>query len=127
MAFDRHDYLMFCRQPKVKLIPIRVDGSAVSTTAGTGGLLTGAKDVTVVKGTSADSNLVTITLNTASAREIHVVGVVELTADCSARLEELPTTSVVKIRTVENDASGTKKDDADFDITILVFEDADEV
>lgn len=123
----RQDYLLQCRQPKVKLIPIRVDGSAVTTTTSTTGLLVGAKDVQVKKGTSTDSNLVTITLNSSSARLIHVVGIVPLTADCVARLDALPTVDVVTVRTVDNDASGTKIDDADFDITILVYEEADEV
>lgn len=97
---------------------IRVDGSAVTTSYAKTGLVVGQHLATVKKGTSADSNLVSIQLNfpLGLAPEVWIQ---EHTLDCVARLEAATTKAgLIQIRTLELDGT-TAENDADF--TVFVF------
>lgn len=102
-----------------KLIVFQVDGSVVTTGAGVNtGLLVGLHVATILKGTGADSNLVTITLN----RPYGIAPSVMFqprTLDCECRLDVDTTKTVIKVRTLKSSDLTAKVDDADF--TMLVF------
>lgn len=100
-----------------RAILIEVDGSAVTTTPSSAGLLAGAHQVLVSKGTSADSNLVTFTFKQpfGFAPKIFIQ---EITLDCIAREEATPTKNGFQVRTLELDAT-TKEDDANFSVIVV--------
>lgn len=95
-----------------------IDGSAVTTSENVStGLVKGQHLAYIKKGTSSDSNLVTITLR----RPLGLAPSVfyqPITLDCTARDDVAPTTSLIKIRTLELDGV-TVEDDAD--LRVFVF------
>ena len=107
-----------CRQFLEGLIAVlEVDGSDVTTSYAKTGLDRGMHIATIKKGTGADSNLVTIKLNSPLGLAPSVL-IQEITLDCVARLETAPTKQIIQIRTLELDGV-TKEDDAD--MTVFIF------
>lgn len=95
-----------------------VDGSEVTTNDDDNtGLDYGSHLATIKKGEGADSNLITITLNNAFGVPPKVF-IQERTLDCVARLEEEPTKTVIKIRTLELDGT-TQEDNADLEVLVV--------
>lgn len=92
---------------------VRVDGSAVTTTLASTGLIKGTHIATVKKGTAADSNLVTIRLNKPLGLSPSIF-IQEETLDCVARTESRGLQEIT-IRTLELDGT-TQEDDADFEV-----------
>lgn len=102
------------------LLGFQVDGSAVTTSTGVNtGLLAGQHLATIKKGTAADSNLVTITLNRPLGLTTPIVLFTPITADCECRLETTPTTTVIQVRTTKSSNLATGVDDADFNMLIF--------
>jgi hypothetical protein len=101
---------------------LEVDGSEVTTTSAVTGLVKGQYLATVKKGSSADSNLVTITFN-------KPFGLVPSflfqpkTLDCECREEGTSTKTVVTIRTLKSTNLATQVNDADFSIFVFGTED----
>ena len=107
-----------CRQFLEGLIAVlEVDGSDVTTSYAKTGLDRGMHIATIKKGAGADSNLVTIKLNSPLGLAPSVL-IQEITLDCVARLEKATTKQIIQIRTLELDGV-TKEDDADF--TVFIF------
>lgn len=104
---------------------LQIDGSEVTTSDAKTGLVVGRHVATVKKGTSADSNLVTITLRWPYGI-IPQVLFQPRTLDCECRLEEDPTKTVIKVRTVKSSDTTQKVDDADFTVLVLGTEDSRE-
>lgn len=98
------------------LASIRVDGSEVTTSFSKTGLIKGQHIATVKKGTSSDSNLVTIRLNNPLGMVPSVL-IQEETLDCVARVESRGLQEFA-IRTLELDGS-TVEDDADFEVFLI--------
>ena len=113
-----HVYNRQFRAPVVGIFEI--DGSAVTTDYAQDGLLCGLHIADVKKGSGADSNLVTLRLK----RPLGTIPQVKfqpITLDCECRLEETPTDTLIKVRTLELDGV-TKEDDADFVIFLFASE-----
>lgn len=100
------------------LMAFKIDGSAVTTSAAKTGLLVGQHLATIYKGTAANSNLVTITLNKPMGLLPFTVLFQPVTLDCLCRLETDVTKTVIQVRTLELDGV-TQEDDADFEMFIF--------
>lgn len=101
-----------------ELIVIEVDGSAVTTTLSTTGLVKGQHVAKVKKGEGDDSNLVTIQLNLPAGLAVTSL-FQEITVDCICRREEAETKNTIQVRTLELDGT-TKEDDADFLVLVVL-------
>ena len=101
-----------------ELMVLEVDGSAVTTSYAKDGLVVGQHLATIKKGTSGDSNLISIQLNFQLGLTPKVF-IQEKTLDCVARLEAEPTKAgLIQIRTLELDGV-TGEDDADLSILVV--------
>lgn len=98
---------------------IRVDGSAVTTSFSSTGLIKGQHIATVKKGTAADSNLVTIRLKFPLGM-IPSLFYQEETVDCICRTESRGLQEFA-VRTLELDGT-TQEDDADFEVFVVATE-----
>jgi hypothetical protein len=100
------------------LMQFKIDGSAVTTSDNVStGLLIGQHLATIKKGAGADSNLVTITLNSALGMTPGVF-IQEVSLDLACRLETAATKTVIQVRTLDTDLT-TKFDDADFELLVV--------
>ncbi len=102
------------------VLVLEVDGSEVSSSVANGaGLVGGGKHIaTAIKGTAADANLVTITLNEPFGLAPHVL-FQSKTLDCECRLEATPGLRSFQVRTLKSTDLTTGVNDADY--TIFVF------
>lgn len=92
---------------------LSIDGSAVTTTLASTGLLKGQYFATIKKGTGADSNLVTIEFQNPLGM-IPVFFTQMVTADCEVRPDAAPTKTGLTLRTLKSTNLATGVDDADF-------------
>jgi hypothetical protein len=106
--------------PRPELVFLRIDGSAVATSASTAGVLEGTTLVTAAKGTGGTSNEVTITLNNASARVPVVLGVASITTNCHVEVKSVAVGSIV-FETFQVADGTTGVDDADWHACFVVF------
>ena len=104
-------------QTECLMLALRIDGSAVTTSAATTGLLEGGGDCTILKGSGGSSNEVTIAFDVAFQR-VPVVTVTPITDDCHVRIKSV-TASQLVLESVQNDANGTGVDDADMHVMII--------
>lgn len=112
---------MMCVQRKTRIIPVRLDGSAVAGgTDTTDGILEGSQHVTVTENGSGDY---TFTFNTGFSRT-PVVMVTPVTDVTTCRIKAVSTTSV-QIEQVGADQT-TPEADADFHMLIIGFDAADQ-
>ena len=103
---------------RTDIFRIAIDGSAVTTSENSNAGITYGKHVAKVKkGEGSDSNLVTITLNSALGLAPGVY-FQERTLDCICRLEEDTTKDTIKVRTLELDGV-SKADNADFEVFVV--------
>ena len=109
-------------QGRLSLIALRVDGSAVATSAGSAGLLAGSGQVTIAKGSGGTSNEVTITLKRAS-KQVPVVTASAITTNCHIDIKSV-TDSVIVLETFQVADGTTGVDDADMHVQIVVWEDS---
>jgi hypothetical protein len=109
-------------QPLSRVIPLRIDGSAVTTSAATTGLLEGLNDCTIAKGSGATSNEVTVTFNTAFAR-VPVVVATPLTTNCHVEVKSI-TASTLVLETFQVADGTTKVDDADIHVIVWGWDSA---
>jgi len=96
---------------------IKVDGTALATTLGTGGLLVGADSVTAKDA----SNVVTITFNRPLRNAEYAVFFQERTVDCDARVTSQAATGFTYTTRKSSDAS-TAVPNADVDILIKYYD-----
>ncbi len=95
-----------------------IDGSAVTTSENVStGLVKGQHLAYIKKGTSSDSNLVTLTLKRPFGLAPSPL-YQPITLDCICRDDVAPTVSVIKIRTLELDGT-TQENDADFRVYLF--------
>ena len=111
-----------CTQTEARLLAFRVDGSAVTTSAAAAGLLEGARDATVAKGSGATSNEVTFTWDIAFGR-VPVVVCTPITDDCHVMIKSVSASGCV-IETFQNDDHTSGVDDADFHMMVLGWDSA---
>lgn len=121
----RQHYLMKGMQPLSRLVGLRVDGSVVTTSASSTGLDEGGFDFTVAKGSGGASNEVTLTPNLIGLRAPVIVGVVPITTNCHVEIKSVSASSIV-VETFQVADGVTGVDDADFHITLLMFDDDNE-
>ena len=107
-------------QSRCRIIPFIVDGSAVAESAGTGGLLEGASELTVVKN-ATDNNEFTLTLNSPAARDIICLALPAV-SDCELEIKSVSSSAVV-IESFESDGL-TVEADADFHGVLFCFDKA---
>lgn len=103
-------------QSRQRSMHLRIDGSAVSTTAGSAGLDEGANLVTIAKGSGGASNEVTITFADAFARA-PVIQATPVTTNCHIEIKSVSTSSVV-LETFQVADGTTGVNDADMHVTI---------
>lgn len=103
-------------QPLPRVLGLRIDGSAVTTSAATTGLDEGGSDVTILKGSGGSSNEVTIAFNTAFAAAPVVVAT-PVTDNAHVRIKSVSASQLV-LETTEND-SATGLDDVDMHVIIF--------
>jgi hypothetical protein len=105
-------------QPRRRILAVRVDGSAVTTSAATTGLIGGDRhNMTVVKGTGGAANEVTITLNQAFA-VIPSVHVTSVTTNCHVEVKSA-TSSVIVLEAFAVADGTTVSNDADYNVMII--------
>lgn len=109
-------------QTESRILALRIDGSAVTTSAAATGLLEGGGDVTILKGSGGSSNEVTIAFRTNFGR-VPVVVATPITDDCAVRIKSVSASQVV-LETVENDANASGVDDADLHVIIMGWDSA---
>lgn len=107
-----------CPQGRLGLIALRVDGSAVTTSASATGLLMGSGQVTIKKGSGGTSNEVTITLKETAA-QVPIVSATPITTNCHVEIKSV-TTSVIVLETFQVADGTTGVDDADMHVLIVV-------
>lgn len=105
-----------------RMIALRVDGSVVTTSAATTGLLEGTGDCTIAKGSGGTSNEVTITLNTPFQR-VPVVVASPLTTNCHIEIKSVSASSIV-LETFQVADGTTGVDDADMHVIIWGWDSA---
>jgi len=103
-------------QAKSRLHVLRIDGSAVTTSAAKTGLDEGAADFTVSKGSGGTSNEVTLTPNEAFAR-VPVIQATPVTTNCHIEIKSVSSTSIV-LETFQVADGTTGVDDADMHVMI---------
>lgn len=103
--------------PRSRILCLRVDGSVVTTSAATTGLLEGLGDCTISKGSGGASNEVTVTFNDAFAR-VPVVVATPLTTNCHIEIKSVAVGSIV-FETFQVADGTTGVDDADFHAVIV--------
>lgn len=111
-------------QSKARVIALRVDGSAVGTTAGTAGLDEGAFDVTILKGTSGTANEVTVTFNKPFARAPLIVAT-PITTGVHVEVKSRSTTGCVLETFAVSDGT-TLANDTDMDVFIMGWDSANQ-
>lgn len=104
-------------QSESRVLGLRIDGSVVTTSAATTGLLEGLYDATIAKGSGGTSNEVTITLNRAFAR-VPVVVATPLTTNCHVEIKSVAAGSIV-LETFQVADGTTAVDDADIHVIIM--------
>lgn len=109
-------------QTECRMLALRIDGSAVTTSAAATGLLEGGGDCTILKGSGGSSNEVTIAFRTDFER-VPVVCATPITDDCHVRIKSVTAAQCV-LETVQNDANGTGVDDADMHVIIMGWDSA---
>lgn len=107
--------------PRSRLIALRVDGSAVTTSAATTGLDEGAAEVTIAKGSGGTSNEVTVTFTKAFATVPTVVAT-PITTNCHIEIKSV-TVSAIVFETFQVADGTTAVDDADFHALIFGHDD----
>jgi hypothetical protein len=122
----RNQFLAKRMQPLVREVLIQVDGSAVTTTASATGLDLGGYDFTVAKGSGGTSNEVTLTPIRPGLQTMHVVGIVPVTTNCHCEIKSVSASSIV-VETFQVADGTTGVDDANFHMTVLLFDHPDEV
>lgn len=104
-----------CR--RARMLALRVDGSAVTTSAADTGLDWGGENVQIAKGSGATSNEVTITFDEAFA-EIPIVQATPITTNCHIEIKSVAVGSVV-LETFQVADGTTGVDDADMHVLIV--------
>lgn len=109
-------------QQKPRVLALRVDGSVVTTSAATTGLLEGIYDVLIAKGSGGASNEVTITFNQPFSR-VPVVVATPITTNCHIEIKSVSATTLV-LETFQVADGTTGVDDADMHVMIMGFDSA---
>lgn len=109
-------------QARARVLAVRVDGSVVTTTAASTGLLEGGYDMTVVKGTGGASNEVTIAFDIAFLR-VPVIVCTAITTNCHVEIKSVSKTGAV-LETFQVADGTTGVDDADFHMMIMGWDTA---
>jgi len=108
------------RLSNLKVLPVQIDGSALTTTSSSAGCLVGASAVNVK---DDGSNTVTITFKE-TKRNAPMVFATAKATDTVVDAVTSSTTSVI-YTTVQNDATGSAVADADVDLLLVWFDDSD--
>ena len=109
-------------QGRPAVIALRIDGSAVTTSAASAGLLSGTGQCTILKGSGGTSNEVTIALKHTSA-QVPVVCASPITTNCHIEVKSVSTSSIV-LETFQVADGTTGVDDADMHVLIWVWLDS---
>lgn len=104
-------------QSRARVLALRVDGSVVTTSAASTGLLEGEFDCTIAKGSGGTSNEVTITFNEAFKR-VPVIVASPITTNCHIEIKSVSATGCV-LETFEVADGTTGVDDADMHVMIM--------
>lgn len=104
-------------QSECRMLAFRVDGSAVTTSAATTGLVEGLHDATVSKGSGGTSNEVTITFNRAFGR-VPVVQASPVTTNCHIEIKSVTASGMV-LETFQVADGTTGVDDADMHVIVI--------
>jgi len=109
-------------QPKAVMLAGRVDGSVVTTSASTTGLLEGSLDMTISKGSGGTSNEVTVAFDVTFKR-VPVVVATPITTNCHVEIKSVSTSQIV-FETFQVADGTTGVDDADFHFMVLGWDSA---
>lgn len=109
-------------QTESRMLAFRIDGSAVTTSAAATGLLEGANDATVLKGTSGTANEVTLTWDVPFARAPVIVAQA-ITTNCKIDLKSVSTTGCV-LETFQVADGTTGVNDADMHVIVIGWDSA---
>lgn len=109
-------------QTECRILGLRIDGSAVTTSAASTGLDEGAGDCTILKGSGGSSNEVTIAFRTPFAR-VPVVNATPITTNCHVEIKSI-TASQLVLETFQVADGTTGVDDADMHVMIMGWDSA---
>lgn len=109
-------------QSECRMLALRVDGSAVTTSAASTGLLEGLYDCTISKGSGGTSNEVTVSFNTAFGR-VPVVVATPITTDSHIEIKSV-TASTLVLETFSVADGTTAADDVDMHVLIVGWDSA---